>query len=197
VGEKEVSQSLAHRLEDIPGVAEVIVDLDDEGGGINIRLEPGADEDQVMERLRTLLVAYGVRSSRPEKSEAPARATDLDALGVQVRITPIASGARVEVEGPKVKSFRIVSATPGALAQGLCDAWCQVLGRIPVEVTGLGLGDAGELTLEVSDGESTRTGSANVGDGWEHALIFAVAQALGLVADSSEDESSEPAAGPV
>ena len=63
-----MTPNLASRLQDIPGIASVTVDLTDSGGGINIRLEAGADEAVVMERLRALLVAYGVRSPNPPLS---------------------------------------------------------------------------------------------------------------------------------
>ena len=98
-----MTPGLTSRLEEIPGVASVTVDLTEEGGGINIRLLPGADEAGVMERLRTILVAYGVRSPRPETVEEalpePTGPPELRGLGIEARIVPLEKGARVEVEG--------------------------------------------------------------------------------------------------
>lgn len=175
--------NLANRLEDIPGVASVTVDLTEDGGGINIKLIPGANEVEVMERLRTVLIAYGVRSSKPESVEGafPEKSASLVPLGVRVRITPLESGARVEVEGKNVRSFRVVAANPRAIAQGVADAWCRVAGKIPVEIVDVSLGDRGELEVVASDGETETVGIADVGEGWESALARAVGRAIGMV----------------
>ena len=185
-----VSSNLATRLQDIEGVASVVVDLDKSGGGISVRLKPGADEAEVMENLRSLLVTYGVHSGdRPRlklgrRSQPPAEPDP----GIKVRITPLsAGGTRIEVESPKVKSFRIVPATPAAITQGLSDAWCQVLGRIPVEIVSVSVDDSGVLTVVASDGRNQTVGQARISSGWTNALVSAVGTALGVVA------SEEPA----
>jgi len=178
-----MTPNLASRLQDIPGIASVAVDLTDSGGGINIRLESGADEAVVMERLRALLVAYGVRSPNPPRLRLGRRTKYLDdsPLGVDVKITPIKAGARVQVATTKVRSFRVVPATPEAIAQGLSDAWCQVVGRIPVEIVSVTMGDEGELTVVASDGEHETSATSNVSSGWEEALARAVGRAIGVV----------------
>jgi hypothetical protein len=180
--------NLAHRLEDIPGVASVNVDLTEEGGGINIRLDPEADEVEVMEKLRTVLIAYGVRSSRPESVEQalPEGGDESVPLGVRVTITPLDKGARVEVEGPKVRSFRVVAANPEAIAQGVADAWCRVVGKVPVEIVRVSIGDGGELTVTATDGLTETTGTADVGHGWESAVALAVGRAIGMVSAAPE-----------
>ncbi len=175
---------LAHRLEGIPGVAAVEVDLSDDGGGINIKLDPGADELQVMERLRTVLVAYGVRSERPlpvESLPGPAM-SPLSPIGVKVRITPIEHGARVEVESKSVRSFRIVPASRLAIAQGLADAWSQVVGRVPTELTAARL-ENGVITVGALTEGGPKEGSGAVSDGWQTALAVAVGRAIGTVAE--------------
>lgn len=191
LGEGVMTSSLAARLQDIPGVDSVAVDLTDSGGGINVRLEPGADETLVMEKLRSLLVAYGVRSPSPPQLRPPRSETypsDND-LGVDVVITPISGGARVEVAATNVRSFRVVAATPSAIAQGLADAWCQVIGRIPVEVVDVGVGDDGTLTVLMSNGVIQSKGSASVDAGWEDALTRAVGSALrSSLADAAESK---------
>ena len=178
-----MTPNLASRLQDIPGIASVTVDLTDSGGGINIRLEAGADEAVVMERLRALLVAYGVRSPNPPQLRLGRQTKYLDdaPLGVDVKITPIKAGARVQVATTKVRSFRVVPATPEAIAQGLADAWCQVVGKIPVEILGVTMGDEGELTVVASDGAHETSATSNVSSGWEEALARAVGRAIGVV----------------
>jgi hypothetical protein len=173
---------LEQRLEDIPGVAAVIIDLSEDGGGINVRLEPGADETQVMERVRTLLIAYGVRSSKPEfTSESPPpretepAVTEEPPPDVEVTITPTETGARVEVRAGDVMSYRLVTAQPMAIAQGVADAWCRATGRPPIEVVEVALGDSGDLTIGArGEGETVLTANANVSLGWERAVTKCV-----------------------
>ncbi len=174
-----MTSSLSTRLQEIPGVASVVVDLTDSGGGINVRLEPGADESLVMEKLHSLLVAYGVRSPRPPQLQhsRSERATSSE-FGVDVEITPISGGARVEVTTTNVRSFRVVAASPIAIAQGVSDAWCQVIGQIPVEVVNVSVGDDGMLAVSISNGEIETKGSASIEAGWEDALARAVGGAL-------------------
>jgi hypothetical protein len=174
----ELTSNLASRLEDIPGVASVVVDLEGFGRGIDVRLEPGADETAVMEKLRALLAAYGVHhEQRPEVTHRPKPPVVKDP-GVEVNITPLKSGARIEVSTRSVKSFRIVAATPMAIAQGLADAWCQVVGRIPVEIVEVSVGDEGSLTVVAKDDDRETRGVADVEKGWVAALTTAVAGAL-------------------
>ena len=182
-----MTPNLASRLQDIPGVASVAVDLTDSGGGINVRLEPGADEAVVMEKLHVLLVAYGVRSSSPPKLRLrrPTKFLDNGPIGFDVTITPIEAGARVQVASNDVRSFRVVPATPAAIAQGLSDAWCQVVGKIPVEIVAVTVSDEGELTVVVSDGAHETSATSDVVSGWEEALTRVVGRALGVVASSA------------
>jgi hypothetical protein len=175
-----MTSSLASRLGEIPGVASVVVDLEGFGRGIDVRLEPDADEAMVMEKLRALLAAYGVRRDR-EPAMTVGRERDsrpTETAGVEVIITPINTGARIEVATATVKSFRIVAATPLAIAQGLSDAWCQVKGRVPLDITGVSIDEQARLTIEASDGERQITGSADVSEGWVDALTVALAEIL-------------------
>lgn len=199
----ELTPKLMSRLQELPGIDSVTVDLTDTGGGINVRLEPGADEVQVMERLRELLVAYGIRSADPRvelgrserltKRAAERAAERAVSFGVDVVITPLRSGARVEVATKKVRSFRVVPADPRAIAQGLSDAWCQVIGRVPVEVFEVSVDDNGQLTVMTSDGETETLGSADVNTGWERALTQAIREALAGYDDSPNDVTPVPA----
>jgi hypothetical protein len=171
-------------------VASVSLNLEDVESGIRVRLDEDADEAEVLERVRALLVAYGVRSPDQGSMEignrlAQARA----ALGVDVRISPVKGGARVEVIGTAIRSFRLVPSTPMAIAQGLSDAWCQVLGRIPLEVGKVSLTDEGVLSVIVTDGKEERVGRSDIVDGWTMALSLAVGRAMGVVeADSTTND---------
>lgn len=175
-----MTTGLTTRLEEIPGVASVVVDLTESGGGINVRLEPGADEILVMDTLRSVLVAYGVRSPSPPKLRPHLSTATVDeaALGVDVEITPLKAGARVEVATKNIRSFRVVAATPNAIAQGLADAWCQVIGRVPIEVAEVNVDDHGTMTVSTLDAGRESQGSASVASGWEDALARAVGMAL-------------------
>lgn len=182
MGEHDVSPGLAARLQDIPGVESVAVDLTDSGGGINIRLEPDVDEVEVMEKVRALLVAYGVRSPNEPKLRLGRQPRHVEGpLPVDIQITPIKGGARVEVASKVIRSFRVVAPTPLAIAQGLADAWCQVIGRIPVEVLSVGVEGDVWLTVVISDGANRSSGAADVTAGWQEALGRAMGRALGVV----------------
>lgn len=174
-----MSSSLASRLGDIPGVASVVIDLDGFGRGIDVRLEPGADEMAVMEQLRALLAAYGVRHERQPPMSLGRTARTMPDLGVDVSITPTDGGARVEVSTGTVKSFRLVSADPVSVAQGLADAWCQVIGRLPTEVVSVEVGTDGSLSVLANDGEHDSRGTSSTTEGWLDALTSAVGNLLG------------------
>lgn len=176
-----MNQNLANRLEDIPGVESVVVDLTDQSGGIRVRLAPDANEPLVMEKLRSILVAYGVRTPRPVEPSSSKPASPSAGGDVEVLITPIESGARVEVHTPNVRSFRVVPANPDSIAQGLADAWCQVKGQIPVEIFNVSIHD-GLLSVAGSRGGVEAKGVARVSGGWEDALTSAVGQVLDEIA---------------
>lgn len=181
--EKSGMSSLAARIEEIPGVVAVVVDLTDSGGGISLRLETGADEAGVMEKVRGLLAAYGAKDPDAPSlklGRAPNFGSSLD-LGVDVTITPITGGARVEVASANVRSFRVVTPDPTAIAQGISDAWCQVIGRIPVEIVRVTRGRGGRLEVAASDGQTETIGIGDVTLGFEQALTAAVGGALGAV----------------
>jgi hypothetical protein len=180
-------EKLVERLQDIPGVASVSLDIDEIDSGIRVRLDDNANEAEVLEAVRSLLAAYGVRAPDPSDLEignrqAQARAT----LGVDVRITPVEGGARVEVIGTAVRSFRLVPSTPMAIAQGLTEAWSQVLGRVPLEITRVTLGEDGDLGVVATDGKTESEGHADIGEGWTFALPLAVGRAIGVL-DSPAD----------
>lgn len=174
-----MTSSLASRLGDIPGVASVVVDLDGFGRGIDVRLEPGADEAAVMDRLRALLAAYGIRSESRPKPRLGRAARPVSDLGVDVSIAPTDGGARIEVATGSVRSSRVVTADPVSVAQGLADVWCQVIGRVPIEISSVRVEDDGVLTVIGLDGDDDLKGSRGTDSGWVDALTGAVGDVIG------------------
>ena len=175
-------EKLVERLQDIPGVASVSLDIDEIDSGIKVKLDDDANEAEVLEAVRSLLAAYGVRAPEPSDLEIGNRqAQTRAALGVDVRITPVQGGARVEVIGTAVRSFRLVPSTPTAIAQGLTEAWSQVLGRVPLEVTRVTLSEDGDLGVVATDGTTETEGHADIVDGWTFALPLAVGRAIGAI----------------
>ncbi len=184
-----MTPGLITRIQDIVGVEAVAVDLASDAGGLNLRLSPEADEVQVLKEVHELLVAYGVRGLvRPRVTLGQKRLVDPDP-GVDVQITPTGSGARIQVAVGEVQSSRPVAATPEAIAQGLADAWCQVLGRAPQEVRSVALNSTGGLTVVVSDGSTERRGIADTNEGWAKSLVRSVGSALGFLTPDGAKQS--------
>ena len=184
-----MTPGLITRIQDVPGVEAVAVDLASDAGGLNLRLSPDADEVQVLKEVHELLVAYGVRGLvRPRVTLGQKRVTEPDP-GVDVQIVPTGSGARIQVAVGEVQSSRPVAATPAAIAQGLADAWCQVLGRPPQEVRSVTLNSAGGLTVVVSDGSAEHRGIADTNEGWSRALVRSVGSALGFLTPDGAKQS--------
>ncbi len=103
-----------------------------------------------------------------------------------MKITPIKGGARVEVIGDAVRSFRVVPPDPTAVAQGLSDAWSQVLGRPPIEISNVSIDDDGRLLVTASIDGIERQGEGKLDEGWASALTRSVGRAIGVL-DPNED----------
>jgi hypothetical protein len=184
-----MTPGLITRLQDIPGVEAVSVDLGAESGGISLRISSYADEQEVLQHVHELLVAYGARGlSKPRIRLGRNPASSID-LGVDISITRLGTGARIQVSGGAIQSARQVPSSPNAIAQGLADAWCQVLGRVPKEVSSVSLSDDGLLVVTVTDGDTLRRGSADVSSGWTQAIGVAVGSALGFFDNHNADQS--------
>ena len=68
---------LEDRLRKVRGVADITVELGEEGlESIRVRIDEGTDEATVLDEIRRILVAYGLRSRRPDRPH-------LDASGVR------------------------------------------------------------------------------------------------------------------
>jgi hypothetical protein len=60
----------------------------------------------------------------------------------------------------------------------LADAWCQVIGKIPVEITAVSVDDDRRLIITASDGERETRGEADTSRGWVESLTVAIASVL-------------------
>lgn len=178
-----VTPGLILRLQDIPGVETVAVDLTSDLAGIHLRISPDADEHKILNQVHALLVAYGVKGLQQPSIKVGRYTGSASELGIDVSIVPMADGARIQVSAGDIQSSRQVAATPKAIAQGLADAWCQVSGRVPQEVSSISLSENGALAIVISDGERERRGVADVARGWSNALTLAVGSALGFFED--------------
>ncbi len=184
-----MNPGLISRLQDIPGVETVAVDLVGDAAAINLKVAPDADERTILNQVQALLVSYGVKGLTPPEIKVGRFSGDAADIGLDVTITPYKQGARIQVRAGDVGSARQVASTPKAIAQGLADAWCQVSGRAPREVTAVTLGSAGALAVVVSDGRSEQRGVADVSNGWANALTYAVGSALGFLDDNGSDRA--------
>lgn len=64
---------LEDRLRSVHGVSDIVVELSDDGlEGIRVRMHEGTDESQILEEIRRILVAYGLKGSTRKKSGGPA-----------------------------------------------------------------------------------------------------------------------------
>jgi hypothetical protein len=60
---------LEQRLRDVEGVSDIVIELSDEGlEGIRVRMQEGTDESEILEEIRRILVAYGLKGSTRKKS---------------------------------------------------------------------------------------------------------------------------------
>lgn len=183
-----MTPGLITRLQDVPGVEAVAVDLATDAGGINLRLSPDADERRVLQEVHELLVAYGVRGLVRPRVTLGHRSPSVDPE-IDVVIAPIEAGARVQVSVGEIQSSRQVAANPLAIAQGLADAWSQLRGRATREVLSVDVSTTGGLTVVVTDGQTEHRGVADVGDGWSRALVSAVGAATGLLGTDGAEQA--------
>ena len=174
---------LRQRLENLEGVASIHLELAETGlSGIRVTLIEGADEANVLEKIRSMLVTYGLRS--PGRLEAESLKPELGAPKpnqIDTFITPEGDGMRVEVRGEGRSVVRLVDATPLAAAAAVAEGRAILEGQTAPQVLWIGLdiiGDWKILTVLIKDdGEAAKVGSAVVVSGWADALDEAVAKA--------------------
>lgn len=171
---------LRQRLEAIQGVSSIQLELGDTGlTGIRVTLAEGADEATILDRIRAMLVTYGLKAPQTI-SPGPTRIFAADELVTEIE--EAGQLLRIEVKGEGDAVVTLVDATPLAAARAVGKARAQLTGTGEVEVMWIGLDQIGEwriLTVLASIGdEKVNAGAAVVTKGWADALDRAVAAAL-------------------
>ncbi len=171
---------LRQRLENLDGVEAIHLELADSGlSGIRVSLAEGAEEEAVLERIRSLLVTYGLRTPTPVATVAEPQE---ESAAVITAIRPEGDGMRVEVSVGGESLVKVVEATPLAAAQAVAEGRAQLGGRPTPRVLWIGLDSIGDwriltVLMRVDDQVPT-VGASVVEGGWAAALDRAVAIAL-------------------
>ena len=175
---------LRQRLESLEGVASIHLELAESGlSGIRVTLIDGADESHVLERIRSMLVTYGLRSPGRLQDDAQLASPEPTKVDqIETVITPEGDGMRVEVRGDGKSVVRLVDATPLSAAVAVAEGRAILQGRPAPQVVWIGLdviGDWKILTVLMRDNtEAARVGSSVVTSGWAEALDEAVSKAF-------------------
>jgi hypothetical protein len=176
---------LRQRLENLAGVSGIHLELTETGlSGIRVTLEDEADEAEVLERIRSLLVTYGLRSPTPVSTLSEPEIVDIRTRStVTTSIAPDGEGMRVDVSDGEHNVTRVVEATPLAAAQAVAEGRAELSGREPPSVLWVGLDRVGEwrilTVLMRREGQLPTVGASLVTSGWATALDEAVAVASG------------------
>jgi hypothetical protein len=73
---------LEQRLRDVAGVSDIVIELGDEGlDGIRVRMREGTDESAVLEEIRRILVAYGLKGSTRRRASTSIPIPELELEG--------------------------------------------------------------------------------------------------------------------
>ena len=73
---------LEQRLRDVEGVSDIVIELSDDGlEGIRVRMHEGTDESGVLEEIRRILVAYGLKGSARRRTSPSATIPELELEG--------------------------------------------------------------------------------------------------------------------
>lgn len=73
---------LEQRLRDVEGVSDIVIELGDEGlDGIRVRMHEGTDESAVLEQIRRILVAYGLKGSTRRRASTSTPIPELELEG--------------------------------------------------------------------------------------------------------------------
>ncbi len=73
---------LEQRLRDVEGVSDIVIELSDEGlDGIRVRMREGTDESAVLEEIRRILVAYGLKGSTRRRASVSPPIPELELEG--------------------------------------------------------------------------------------------------------------------
>lgn len=170
---------LRQRLENLEGVASIQLELADTGlSGIRVTLSEGAEEAMVLERIRAMLVTYGLRAPEPITETLSEWMEGADMVTV---LSQEGDRLRVEVKGQGESVTAIVDPSPLSAARAVAAARAQLAGRPPPEVMWIGLDQIGAfsvLTVLISDqDDQVAAGSVVVAGDWAQALNQALTAA--------------------
>jgi hypothetical protein len=145
---------LAERLRSVDGVEEVRLAVTDGGiEAIHIRLTERTNEGFVLDEIRRLLAAYGLRSRRPQLAltqvaQPPGGDTGEPAPGPsEVRVTPVGEGLEVRLAGTGRAVIRRAEATRRGAVDAMAEAVAAWWGRHPPEVAGVALDRVGSYRV--------------------------------------------------
>lgn len=170
---------LRQRLENLEGVASIQLELADTGlSGIRVTLSEGADEAMVLERIRAMLVTYGLRAPDQMTGSRPEAEDPSDLVAV---LSPEGDRLRVEVRGQGETVSAIVDPSPLSAARAVAAARAQLRGQPAPEVMWIGLDQIGAFSvltiLTAQPDEKVSVGSVVVEGDWAQALNRALAAA--------------------
>ncbi len=170
---------LRQRLENLEGVASIQLELADTGlSGIRVTLSEGADEAMVLERIRAMLVTYGLRA--PDQVTGTRAEAD-DPSDLVAVLSQEGDRLRVEVRGQGETVSAIVDPSPLSAARAVAAARAQLRGQPAPEVMWIGLDQIGSFSvltiLTAQPDENVSVGSAVVEGDWAQALNRALAAA--------------------
>lgn len=121
---------LERRLRSVAGVADLTIELGDSGlDGIRVRVEEGSDEAEVLEDIRRILVAYGLRSRRAESAGPvlpslvePENPSSEGGGAERVRVRPTGAGLVVEVSNASLSVSETGHRSPIGVAEAMIRA---------------------------------------------------------------------------
>ena len=170
---------LRQRLENLEGVASIQLELADTGlSGIRVTLSEGADEAMVLERIRAMLVTYGLRAPDQVMGHRPEMEEESDLVVV---LSQEGDRMRVEVKGHGESVSAIVDPSPLSAARAVAAARAQLRGEPAPEVMWIGLDQIGAFSvltvLAARADEKVSAGSVVVEGDWAQALNRALSAA--------------------
>ena len=124
---------LERRLRNVRGVADITIELGETGlDGIRVRIDDDTDEGEVLENIRRILVAYGLRSKRADDDNPlPAESEDdLPAPSDVPRVTvrPGDGGLTVEIVGENLTVVETGDRNPIGSAEAMVRAVARLRG---------------------------------------------------------------------
>jgi len=189
--------SIEERLRQVEGVAGIELELGEEGlRGIKVRMEADGDEAAVLDEIRRILTAYGLRSRREGIGVLggsggigePPRIRVRSPSGrpgsrrrAPVEIRRIADGLQVELRRDGRTIIRRGEATPMGAAKAMVAAEAADRGIDAPRVLGVRrvrLGEAEALVVALDDDAGPVVGAALCTEGITQAMWAAVDEAL-------------------